>query len=167
MSPATATARVEILPEPLARHPHLIPELARMMHHEWQDFAPWAEPAAIEARLCLAASAAALPFALVAVKDAQAVGTASIKLHELPGHADKAHWMSEVFIHPQQRGHGIGSVLIRACMAHARRLALPALYLYTPDQQALYRRFGWQDLQQEQVNGEMVSIMVWRCGAGQ
>ena len=149
--------------EPLNQHHQHIPQLAHLMHQEWHAFAPWASIAAIEARLLHAASAAMLPYAFIALSaQNQVLGTASIKLRELaqyPEHQDKQHWLGEVFIHPQQRGQGVGSALIRACIAYARHLGLPALYLYTPDQQALYRRFGWVDLEQISVNGESVTLM--------
>jgi len=33
------------------------------------------------------------------------------------------------------------------------------LRLYTPDQQKLYERFGWHEVEQSMVDGELVSIM--------
>jgi predicted N-acetyltransferase YhbS len=69
------------------------------------------------------------------------------------------HWLGEVCVMTALRGQGIGAALIRACITESTRLRLPALYLYTPDQQALYARLGWEELQHDFVNGENVSIM--------
>jgi N-acetylglutamate synthase-like GNAT family acetyltransferase len=69
------------------------------------------------------------------------------------------HWLGEVCVKNGLRGQGIGAALIRACIAESTRLRLPALYLYTPDQQALYARLGWEELQRDFVHGENVSIM--------
>ncbi|WP_369410983.1 N-acetyltransferase [Candidatus Pantoea formicae] len=44
-------------------------------------------------------------------------------------------------------------------IAEARQRSIPALWLYTPDQQALYRRYGWQDVEQREVSHEEVTIM--------
>jgi len=36
------------------------------------------------------------------------------------------------------------------------------LWLYTPDQQAFYQRSGWQAVEQRQIAGEEVTVMVLR-----
>jgi len=38
-------------------------------------------------------------------------------------------------------------------------MKLTALYLYTPDQQKLYARFGWEALSSQEVHGETLDIM--------
>ncbi|SME99325.1 GNAT family N-acetyltransferase [Pseudogulbenkiania subflava] len=147
--------------EPLADHRQLIAEIAALLHAEWGDLAPWASRDEIERRFAGQASTGHAPFTLVALADSgELLGTASVKLFELPSHPDKAHWMGEVFIPRALRGRGIGSALVLACITQSRALDLPALYLYTPDQQALYERFGWQEIAREVVNDELVSIMV-------
>lgn len=145
----------------LADYRHRIAEIAALLHAEWGDLAPWAVQADIERRFAGQLHTAQAPFTLVALADSgELLGTASVKLFELPDHPDKVHWLGEVFIPRERRGQGIGSALVRACIAQSRALGLPALYLYTPDQQALYARFGWQEIAGAVVNGEEVSIMV-------
>lgn len=147
--------------EPLAKHQHLIGEIAMLLHAEWGDLVPWAEPAAIERRFAEQLLTALAPFTLVALSDSGGLlGTASVKLYELPDHPDKVHWLGEVFIPRRLRGQGIGSALVRACIEQSRILGIPAMYLYTPDQQPLYARFGWREIAAAVVNGEKVSIMV-------
>lgn len=149
--------------EPLADHRYLIAEIVALLHAEWGDLMPWAVPADIERRFAGQLHTAQPPFTLVALADSgELLGTASVKLFELSDHPDKVHWLGEVFIPRELRGQGIGSalVLVLACIAQSRALDLPALYLYTPDQQALYERFGWQEVTREVVNDEVVSIMV-------
>lgn len=87
------------------------------------------------------------------------LGTASIILHELSGHNEKPHWMGEVVVLKSRRNRGIGKMLVRAIISLARAMPLPALYLYTPDQQKLYAQFGWKTVTTENVHGETVDIM--------
>lgn len=144
----------------LHRHPHLIPDIARQLHEAWRDFPPWASLSDIEQRLAQGAQLGRAPFTLVAMGvDDDFLGTASVKLFELPEHTDKVHWLGEVFVPTAARGRGIGTALTRACLEESRQLGLPALYLYTPDQQALYARLGWKEVEGADVNGETVSIM--------
>ena len=144
----------------LGNHRRLIAEIAALLNQEWGELPPWASVPAIESRLAGQTNVECAPFTLVALGDHDAfLGTASVKLFELPEHRDKAHWLGEVYVPVRLRGQGVGSALIRACVTECRRLGLPVLYLYTPDQQALYARLGWEELESASVNGESVSIM--------
>lgn len=145
--------------ERLSSHQY-VKAVAALLNHEWGELAPWASLPEIEKRLVKQFDAPGVPFTLVALGDRDALlGTASVKLFELPEHRDKMHWLGEVCVTTTLRGQGVGSALIRACIAESRRLRLPTLYLYTPDQQALYARLGWKEFQSTFVNGENVSIM--------
>jgi predicted N-acetyltransferase YhbS len=145
--------------EHLSSHQHLA-AVAALLNCEWGELSPWASVLEIEKRLARQLDAPGVPFTMVALDDMDVLlGTASVKLFELPEHRDKMHWLGEVCVKTGLRGQGIGAALIRACIAESRRLRLPTLYLYTPDQQALYARLGWEELQRDFVNGENVSIM--------
>lgn len=146
--------------EPLADHRALLPAIAKLLHQEWGELPPWASVSEVEQRLARHSNIGRAPFALVALGDGnEFLGTASVKLFELPEHPEKAHWLGEVFVSSELRGKGVGTALIRACVAECERLQLGSLYLYTPDQQALYARLGWEEIERAQVNGENVSIM--------
>jgi len=147
--------------EPLADHPHLIGEIAQLLYEEWGAFAPWASLPAIEARLTAGAQLHRAPFTTVALSAAdELLGTASVKLFELPNHPDKTHWLGEVFIPKALRGRGVGSALINDSVRRSIDIGIQALYLSTPDQQKLYERFGWRVVEQAMVDGEAVSVMV-------
>jgi GNAT superfamily N-acetyltransferase len=148
--------------EPLSCHPDRVVELAGLLNEEWFEFAPWSDRERIEKRFVEAASGAAYPKAFLALNDDAVVGTASIKLRALPHHPDRLHWLDEVFVVPDYRGQGIARGLIDAAVDYARNLLAEDLFLYTPDKQALYERLGWAEVDQDQVNGERVSIMVRR-----
>ena len=146
--------------ESLADHPQLINELAHLFCREWGELAPWSSVAVIAERLSASCRAHGMPFTFVALADdGHLLGAASVKIRELAGHPDKEFWIGEVFIRRELRGRGIGSALIRRCISRSLQEGIAALYLYTPDQQALYRKFGWQDIQSCEAHGETVSVM--------
>jgi predicted N-acetyltransferase YhbS len=133
--------------ELLGANRHLIPTIATLLHEEWGSLSPWATVSDIEDRFAAATATETQAFTLVALSDdGELLGTASVKVHELEGHADKQHWLGEVFIPLSLRGRGIGSALIRECICRSDELGMTVLYLYTPDQQALYERFGWREM---------------------
>jgi predicted N-acetyltransferase YhbS len=146
--------------EPLANHPEKIHALAQMLHDEWKAFAPWTTRALIVDRLKSASTSQQFPYTFIALSaDDQLLGSASIKIRELPEEADKIYWLGEVLIRKQSRGQGIGSALIRACIDHTFNRVDTSLYLYTPDQQELYKKFGWVHIDEKLINGEKVTIM--------
>ena len=146
--------------ESLKSHPHKLDELTQMLHEEWKAFAPWATPELIIERLNLSSSGQAFPFTYIALSSGdQLLGTASIKLRELPDDVAKHYWLGEVLIQKELRGLGIGSALIHACIDYTFNTVNAPLYLYTPDQQALYQRFGWVSVENRLVDGETVTVM--------
>ena len=64
-----------------------------------------------------------------------------------------------MFVLPEARGRGIGARLIEHALQQAREMALPELYLYTPDVQAVYAKYGWREIETRWHNGEIVSVM--------
>src|SRR5687767_9837783 len=101
--------------EPLANHLRWVRELAVLLNQEWGTLAPWASVSEVEKRLAGQLNIGQAPFTLIALGERNALlGTASVKLFELPEHRDKKHWLGEVLIDRNQRGQGIGSALIRA-----------------------------------------------------
>ena len=147
--------------ENLAQHPHLIKSIVSILHASWGELPPWSEKSAIRARLEAGASEALFPHTVVAVTDnADLAATGSVKLCELPNHPDKTHWVGEIFVLPQYRNQGLGSRLTTTLTAYAFAHGVSRIYLYTPDQQALYKRLGWQNVCIDTANNEVVSIMV-------
>jgi len=105
------------------------------------------------------------PHTLVAVTDeGEFAAMGSAKLSELPTHPEKVHWVGEIFVLPEQRGKGLGSRITQVLAEYAFSEGVSSLFLYTPDQQSLYRRLGWSVVSEEVVNAEAVSIMrLSRC----
>lgn len=146
--------------EPLARSKHLISSIASRLHAEWGDLPPWDTQAKIQARLEEGASESIFPHTLVGIDhDGAWTSTGSVKLRELSNHPDKQHWIGEIFVLPEHRGRGLGSKLTRSLTEYALSHGAAQLFLYTPDQQSLYRRLGWREVSQEIVHNELVSIM--------
>jgi len=51
-------------------------------------------------------------------------------------------WLCDVFILPDQRGHGLGKWLIQCVVAHPAMAGLKRIILATSDAHELYRRYG-------------------------
>jgi GNAT superfamily N-acetyltransferase len=55
-------------------------------------------------------------------------------------------WLCDVFVDPEIRGHGIGTMLIDAIVEHCRPLGLRRIALSTDDAHGLYTKFGFAPL---------------------
>jgi len=85
-----------------------------------------------------------LPIAWVAHSAGEALGTAALRVHDLPGREDLTPWLGGMFTFPQHRRHGVGTALCAAVERKAATLGVAMLYLVTLDQQSWYYRLGWR-----------------------
>ena len=72
---------------------------------------------------------------------------------------DLTPWLAAVYVAPERRGAGIGSLLVRAAEDVARRLGVGRLHLFTPDRERFYARLGWHTVEQSHYDNHPVVIM--------
>jgi GNAT superfamily N-acetyltransferase len=149
--------RIQLLSE--ARQ-HL-PKITRWLHDDWRALPPWADLEQVRQSFESRCSERPFPKCFVAVSDNdELLATASLKLNELANHPDKTHWLGEVYVKAELRGKGLGSLLTSTATDYAFAHGVDQLFLYTPDQQALYAKLGWRIIGSEQVNKENVILMM-------
>ncbi|MDQ7728621.1 GNAT family N-acetyltransferase [Halomonas sp. SpR8] len=100
-----------------------------------------------------------VPSIFVAMQGETPVGTASLIADDMSIRRELAPWLASVFVVPERRGQGIASALVKRVEIEALENGIEHFYLYTPDQQALYRRLGWQDVESLEYRGENVTLM--------
>lgn len=100
-----------------------------------------------------------VPRVFVAMSDERPVGTASLIENDMTSRPHLTPWLASVFVIPEQRGQGIASQLVLCVEEEARTSGIETLYLFTPDQQALYGRLGWREREALTYRGENVTIM--------
>jgi len=107
----------------------------------------------------------ALPIGWVAHIGDQAIGTAALRSADLPGHEHLTPWLGGVFVRPEFRRRGVASALCAVVEDQARALGFERLYLFTLDQQALYRGLRWSPLERIAWRGVNCELMVKAIGA--
>ncbi len=105
-----------------------------------------------------------VPSIFVAIQGETPVGTASLIADDMSIRREFTPWLASVFVVPEWRGQGIASALVRRIEVEAAESGIERFYLYTPDQQALYRRLGWQDEESLEYRGENVTVMSRQLG---
>lgn len=134
--------------------------LAELLYQEWSEFERWSSKEKIITRLTARAAENGEELTLVALESTALMATASIITWELSDMPGRKYWLGEVLTAAAHRGKGIAGKLIRALIDAATQAGYPALWLYTPDQQALYHYLGWQTVEEKYVENEWVTVMV-------
>lgn len=147
----------------LADRPGDLDRIALWQYGEWGYLDPEDSPGKRRQKLGGHLHRNSLPMTLVALDVVQghreAVGTADLVHHDLPGRPDLTPWLSCVYVPPERRGRGIGSTLTRRAVVEAARLGAPTLYLCTWDRESFYRELGWTTLERFTVRGHAASIL--------
>jgi uncharacterized protein (DUF952 family)/GNAT superfamily N-acetyltransferase len=95
--------------------------------------------------------------------DDQLIGMASlVDDDELPNSHEPGPWLAAVLALPAHRGHGVASAVVQRIVRRAHELGIPALYLYTSDQQQWYANKGWIPLRETELNGFAHTVMTLR-----
>jgi uncharacterized protein (DUF952 family)/GNAT superfamily N-acetyltransferase len=95
--------------------------------------------------------------------DDELVGMATlVDDDELPNAPEPGPWLAAVLTLPAYRGRGVASALVQRIARQAHELGIPALYLYTSDQQQWYANKGWIPLRETELNGIAHTVMTLR-----
>lgn len=145
----------------LNQHPDYTSQTAQLLHTEWSHLPAWSHQPTILTRLTKRNQTASAEFTLVATSDGETViATCSVIRFELDDIVAREYWIGEVVTDKKFRGRGVAKALIQQAIVRAKHLKIGELWLYTPDQQAYYQRSGWRSVEQRQVAGEDVTVMV-------
>ena len=89
-----------------------------------------------------------IPLSLLALVDGRPAGTVNLVEDDVFHRPGMRPWLAALVVVPEFRRAGIGSALVRACVGHAARLEIAALYLGTdiPD---FYRAFGAETVERD------------------
>lgn len=144
----------------LLDHSRHIPTVAAWQQAEFGYLSPNGTAEQRAERLRGASDKARLPISLVAIESdgADLVGSANIVATTLT-HKHLTPWLSSVFVPAVQRGKGIASKLAMAAISEADRLGFDKIYLFTPKNETLYARLGWETFERTAINGVPVCLM--------
>jgi predicted N-acetyltransferase YhbS len=126
----------------LLHHPQLIESVAEMIYNEfWRDVLNGMSVADLVAHLHTATNESCIPLCLIALQDGQLVGTVNLIENDDTARAHLRPWLAAMVVCKDQRGLGIGSKLVNALLAEARRMHISELFFGT-DGPGFYERLG-------------------------
>ena len=132
-------------------HLHTLPQhrlaAAELIHEEFWLTVPGASVERMAARLALADRSDRVPLCLVALHGDSLVGAVNLVDSDDDDHPHWTPWLAGMVVAEPWRGQGIGSALVRALLAEARRLQVPRVHFGT-DGPGFYTRLGATVLEQ-------------------
>jgi N-acetylglutamate synthase-like GNAT family acetyltransferase len=143
----------------LADHPEHVATVAGWIYAQWLRGRPGMSLAFAEAKFRSHLQRDAIPTTLIALAEGTPIATASIYVDDLEERRDLGPWLAAVYVAPPWRRRGVGAQVVRATEGVARRLAIPQLFLFTPDQEHFYTQLGWAAIGQAIDHAEQVVVM--------
>ena len=114
--------------------------------------------------LCDAARSHRLPAVLVAKRAGTYLGSVNLLVHEMTTRPSLSPWLAQLFVIAEERGRGIGSALVRACIARFAELGFARVHLYTASSTSLpayYMALGWRPIEDVEYLGKMRTVMAF------
>ena len=139
--------------------PQNLPQVASWIFGEWGHLTEGVTIEKVAAKLQTHLHPDAIPLTLVASLNQLPVGTASLMFEDMSSRPDLSPWLASVFVLPEYRKQGIGSMLVRAAEDLSKKLSVQKLYLFTPDQEQFYARLGWLVIDHAEYREQQVVIM--------
>ena len=144
----------------LADHPGHVPVLARWHHAQWGHlYEDWTLDVA-EAELRDHATRRTMPTTLIALEGDELLGSVSLVEEDAPELRDHGDaWLASLYVRPEARGRGLGTLLTRALVAFAADQGIERLWLFTPEHEHFYRQLGWRTDGTATLHGTPVHLM--------
>ena len=139
--------------------PEYIPLLAAWHHAQWGYLSPATTLEQRIKRLRDNTGKRVIPTTFVALAGGEPAGSASLVNLDMSTRQQLSPWLASVYVNPDYRNQGIGSALVNRVVAEARAIAIPTLYLYTPDKMEFYARLGWQETETLDYRGFRMTVM--------
>lgn len=149
----------ETIIRPLSDNAGEVAAVADWIYEEWGSKVPGRTRATAREKVRQALGPDDLPLTLVCRIGGELAGTASIDLDDMSSHPELGPWLASVYVAPAFRRRGVATALCGRIAEEFRRLDIRTAYLFTPDQEGLYRRLGWRVMAREQYRGEQVALM--------
>lgn len=150
--------------ENLAAEPDLPAMIAALQFASWGRSTGYGSVAEYERFLCDAARSSRVPAVLVAKRGGKFLGSVNFLVREMTTRPLLSPWLAQLFVIEEERGRGVGTALVRACLARFAELGFPRVHLYTAAASTLpayYAALGWKTIEEIEYLGKMRAVMAF------
>jgi GNAT superfamily N-acetyltransferase len=138
--------------------------IAAMQFANWGRSTGFCSVEEYEQFLCDATESQRLPAVLVARRGGKFLGSVNLLTHEMTTRPTMSPWLAQLFVIAEERGHGVGTALVRACLARFADLGFSRVHLYTASATTLpayYAGLGWKTIEEVEYLGKMRAVMAF------
>ena len=92
------------------------------------------------------------------------MGSVNLLLHEMTTRPSLSPWLAQLFVIDEERCRGVGSKLVRACLARFVERGFSRVHLYTASATTLpayYAALGWKWIEEVEYLGKMRAVMAF------
>ncbi|MEO8411937.1 MAG: GNAT family N-acetyltransferase [Propionivibrio sp.] len=143
---------------PMIEYADAVPRIAAWFHKEWRSLYGDETQASVQKRIETWLTRRQIPTAFVAVSDDQVVATVALKENEL-AKLPHSPWLAGLFVLPEFRRQGIGTLLAETAEREAVSLGVERLWLCTAATQPFYARLGWSVAEHCQLPSGAIVVM--------
>jgi predicted N-acetyltransferase YhbS len=140
---------------------HYIPYLAKLQFEEIsRHWVPNATILSTKQKLIQHANRDTLPMTLVATKNHEPIGMASLRIND-GIRSDLEPWLGSLVVDKKHRGCKIGERLIKAIKQEAKSRGYPEIYLLAFDKTipTWYAELGWGKIGDDELFGHPITVM--------
>jgi GNAT superfamily N-acetyltransferase len=141
-------------------HPEAIKTIAKWHYDRWQNILPNFTLDTYAEYLASHYKRGGIPTLFTAVSEGKVIGTAALEDDDMDTHPALSPWLANVYVDGNYRKQGVGETLVHRVIKEAGSAGVKKLYLFTPDREHYFGRFGWRTLFKELYYGDMESVMV-------
>lgn len=146
--------------ESIADHLELVDRIARRHFDEWGHLDPSGTLETWTEGLRHRTKRDQIPTTYVALEGNELLGSVTLVEHDMLTRPDLSPWLAGVYVTPERRHQGIGSLLVRHTVHQTARMGVKHLYLYTHAAREFYTKLGWRFLEEDMYEGQLVAIMM-------
>ena len=146
--------------ESIADHLELVALIAQWHYAEWGYLDPSGTLETWTEGLRHRTKREQIPTTYVALEGEEPLGSVTLVEHDMLTRPDLFPWLAGVYVTPEYRLQGIGSLLVRHAVQQAAQMGVQRLYLYTHAARVFYAKLGWRFLAEDEYEGQAVAIMV-------
>jgi GNAT superfamily N-acetyltransferase len=143
----------------LAEVPQHAPVLAAKHAQEWAHLYPEQEESQILTAFSAEAADGHLPLTLLAMDGETLMGSVSLIFGDLPSRPDLDPWLASLFVLHRFRGRGVAGFLIKSALEVFASTGFSTIYLFTENRVSLFRKYGFEYMEDGQCAGHTVRIM--------
>lgn len=143
----------------LADHPQFLTTIAEWIFDEWGHLEINTTIDSIISKLETQLNTKSPPIALVGLRQEIPIACSRIKIRELPSFPQYLYWLGSVYVLPEFRNQGIGSLVVENSSHIAFELGLQELFLYTHSHENFYSHLGFSAVERPYYQGRQIVIM--------